>query len=185
MKTVSSTSGSPILRKQNKNQDRIAACSKSRYSAYHRHAAGALIPLALPLGCAQPPSAGPRVLDVADVDCRRILLFSSPLPSVVLGWTTDPVCRGYDALRFPRTLLARFVGGLLVEGLLKFALIGEIFAHVFGPYESLAQARKDSDPRSRCRSGLRCCAGGCVLPPQDRPLRNRFRSRTFLSRRST
>ena len=28
---------------------------------------------------------------------------------------------------------------LVVDGLLKFALIGEIFAHVFGPYTSLAQ----------------------------------------------
>ena len=45
-----------ILRKTNKNQRCVATCSKSRYSA-SPHAAGALIPLELPLGGAQRPSS--------------------------------------------------------------------------------------------------------------------------------
>src|ERR1700688_156827 len=32
--------------------------------------------------------------------------------------------------------------GLLVEAMVKFALIGELFAHIFGPYPSLARLGK-------------------------------------------
>ena len=52
------------LRKQNKNHNDLAACSKSRYSAILPHAAGALIPLALPLGRAQRPSSFPEFSNV-------------------------------------------------------------------------------------------------------------------------
>ena len=53
-----------FLRKQNKNHDDLAACSKSRYSAILPHAAGALISLALPLGRAQRPSSFPELSNV-------------------------------------------------------------------------------------------------------------------------
>src|SRR5438270_7759035 len=42
----------------------------------------------------------------------------------------------------PRTWWIIFWSGLMFEGLLKFALIGEIFALVFDPYPSLAQLGK-------------------------------------------
>lgn len=42
----------------------------------------------------------------------------------------------------PGTWWLIFWAGLVLEGLLKFALIGEIFAHIFDPYPSLAKIGK-------------------------------------------
>src|ERR1035437_5311061 len=42
----------------------------------------------------------------------------------------------------PETWWLIFWAGLAVEGLLKFALVGEIFAHIFDPYPSLAKLCK-------------------------------------------
>jgi hypothetical protein len=42
----------------------------------------------------------------------------------------------------PATWWLIFWAGLAVEGLLKFALVGEIFAHIFDPYPSLAKLGK-------------------------------------------
>ena len=39
----------------------------------------------------------------------------------------------------PGTWWLIFWAGLVAEGLLKFALVGEIFAHIFDPYPSLAK----------------------------------------------
>lgn len=50
------------------------------------------------------------------------------------AYATD-VAPGVSALTFWRVYWTR----LLVQGILKFVLIGEIFAHVFGSYESIAR----------------------------------------------
>jgi hypothetical protein len=42
----------------------------------------------------------------------------------------------------PQTWWRVFWAGLIVEGLLKFALVGEIFAHVFHPYASVVKLAK-------------------------------------------
>ncbi len=39
----------------------------------------------------------------------------------------------------PQTWWQIFCAGLIIEGLLKFALVGEIFAHVFHPYASIVR----------------------------------------------
>ena len=87
---------------------------------------------------------------------------------------------GHSARRF----LARVLGRLLLEGILKFALIGEIFAHVFGSYHVVGTVRENSHSRRRSLFWF--------LQPLWRP-RMRLKSnssasfpdRTFLSRRST
>ena len=55
--------------------------------------------------------------------------------------------------------------GLLVEGLLKFALIGEIFAHVFDPYPSVAKLGKFLIRGVGCRHW---CSRPLWLPPMLR-----------------
>jgi hypothetical protein len=58
--------------------------------------------------------------------------------------------------------------GLLVEGLLKFALIGEIFAHVFNPYASVAKLGKLLIRGVGCALVI-TAAVSAALAPQDSP----------------
>ena len=64
--------------------------------------------MALPVGCPEPLSAGPRVLDVAEGTPQELSCFLHVCHRS-LGWTTDPVFRGHNALGFRGRFLDRFV----------------------------------------------------------------------------
>ncbi len=114
--------------------------------------------------CFWPSSSGDAVLSASS---RPFFAFA------ILGSIGQLVVYAADILPSVSARLFWSVdwGDLILEGILKFALIGEIFALVFGAYASLARLGKTFYPRGWGRSGLCSRCGRCVCP-KERSLRD-------------
>jgi len=131
-----------FLQKPNKNHHDVAACSGRQYSAYVNVMLQAHSPLWHYLWVA--PNV--LLLILALLLWRRRLHQRYPIffTFAIVGAIEQLVIYAADVIPSvaPGTWWLIFWAGLVVEGLLKFVLVGEIFAHILDPYPSLARAGK-------------------------------------------
>ena len=165
-KAIVLTSGPPILRKPNKNQDRIAACSQPLYSSQSQlccrrtHSFGTISGSRLTSFC--------RFLPCSSGDVELPSQFPAFFAFAILSSIGQLALYAADmsAVRHCSDILARGLGRLNARGGIEVCADRRNFCVCSLAVCVFGTAGQDSHPRGRNRSSLCSRFGGCVCPQE-------------------